>query len=241
MKTCKHCGGEYSFIKKFCPRCGTFLTKKIEKPHKKSRGHCTNCGKPIGSDAKFCPDCGAEILRHTHVSEHKVKGYALQIWLPILLIFTGAFITGVILIIDAFIAIKWGGRPITELIVGMSFIFAGVIIPNIFTIVDITRNRKSTGWVVWICIFISFFTLSTFLSFLSVGASLIILIPFLIADIISLIVWWTTSRYKAHIERQKGASGHLWVIILVVVILAVVALVITSMILGAQTHPFWEF
>lgn len=63
---CSECGRELRKTAKFCPKCGTPVTKKASAkgsptPKTAAVTRCQQCGKELRSGAKFCPKCGAVV------------------------------------------------------------------------------------------------------------------------------------------------------------------------------------
>lgn len=49
---CKSCGNENDKDNKFCPKCGTNISKTV----------CSGCGAQLSQGSKFCPQCGSNIF-----------------------------------------------------------------------------------------------------------------------------------------------------------------------------------
>jgi hypothetical protein len=49
---CKSCGNENDKDNKFCPKCGTNISKTV----------CSGCGAQLSQGSKFCPQCGSNVF-----------------------------------------------------------------------------------------------------------------------------------------------------------------------------------
>lgn len=58
---CEYCGEKIEEDAKFCPICGSSLTKKIKIVEEKTTRDCPNCNQELPLDAKFCAKCGEKL------------------------------------------------------------------------------------------------------------------------------------------------------------------------------------
>ena len=62
---CPFCGEKIDEDAKFCPHCGSNLTKvkeeAVENQEEKTAKHCLNCGRDLSKEAKFCAKCGQKV------------------------------------------------------------------------------------------------------------------------------------------------------------------------------------
>ena len=60
--SCEYCGEKIEEDAKFCPICGSSLTKKEEiVEEEKTVKKCSSCGEVLPLDAKFCAKCGEKL------------------------------------------------------------------------------------------------------------------------------------------------------------------------------------
>ena len=59
--SCEYCGEKIEEDAKFCPICGSSLTKKEEVVEKRTTRNCPNCDQELPLDAKFCAKCGEKL------------------------------------------------------------------------------------------------------------------------------------------------------------------------------------